>query len=205
MRRDYNYKELPEEAVELLEGIGDGLIAILPEAFFNGTILERLSATGLLGGVMVLAEASSGVEGGEPSDENRRLSSSSLSSSPSPSPSLLSSAGRGLSGGYEGFLSNPDVKTPQVHGSSIYKYPGHIRTYIYICTAVFCRPGAVHSTCTCFYVPLCFVIRFLQVCVFCCLFCQRERERTFPLRRFASGENRVLPFEMQYMCTPLQL
>lgn len=108
MRRDYNkHEEVPEEGVELVEGIGDGLIAILPEAYFNGTILERLSATGLLGGVMVLAEASPAVEGDETGDGNRPLSSSSSS--------LPSSAGRSMAGGGEGVLNNPDLKTPQVH------------------------------------------------------------------------------------------
>lgn len=45
-----------EEEEEGVVGLEDGVIAVVPEVMFNGTILERLSATGLLGGVLVLEE-----------------------------------------------------------------------------------------------------------------------------------------------------
>ncbi|CAM9644003.1 unnamed protein product [Pylaiella littoralis] len=110
-QRGHKRKGVSGEAVEFVQGMEDGLIAILAEGYFNGTILERLSATGLLGGVMVLAEAGT-VDSGVGVDERRRLSlSSSSSSSSSPLPS--SSARPALTGGGEDSVSNPDVKTPQ--------------------------------------------------------------------------------------------
>lgn len=45
-----------EEDEEGVLGLEDGVIAVMPEVMFNSTILERLSATGLLGGVLVLEE-----------------------------------------------------------------------------------------------------------------------------------------------------
>lgn len=45
-----------EEDQEGVIGLEDGVIAVMPEDMFNDTILERLSATGLLGGVLVLEE-----------------------------------------------------------------------------------------------------------------------------------------------------
>ncbi|CAN0218952.1 unnamed protein product, partial [Ectocarpus sp. 4 AP-2014] len=88
-RKDAQREEglLPHEAsLEAMEGLGDGLMAVLPDAFFNRTILHRLSATGLLGGVLVLESAGGGRAAG------------------SPAQSLA-----------EGDVvrSNPDVKTPQ--------------------------------------------------------------------------------------------
>ncbi|CAN0130991.1 unnamed protein product, partial [Ectocarpus sp. 12 AP-2014] len=62
-RKDAQREEglLPQEASpEAMEGMGDGLMAVLPDAFFNRTILHRLSATGLLGGVLVLESAGGG-------------------------------------------------------------------------------------------------------------------------------------------------
>ena len=40
-----------------LGGSGEGFIAVMPEAMFNRTTLERMSSTGLLEGVLVLEEA----------------------------------------------------------------------------------------------------------------------------------------------------
>ena len=84
-----------------VDGIGDGLITAMPAAFFNASVLSRLSATGLLGGVLVLdddaagaAETAVGGRGG------------------GPDASLPVSAGG--SGGGGGAACNPDVKTPQV-------------------------------------------------------------------------------------------
>lgn len=84
-----------------VDGIGDGLITAMPAAFFNASVLSRLSATGLLGGVLVLeddaagaAETAVGGRGG------------------APDASLPVSAGG--SGGGGGAACNPDVKTPQV-------------------------------------------------------------------------------------------
>ena len=45
-------RDAAEIVTHALEGIGDGFVAVLPEAFFNRTTLARLSATGLLGGVL---------------------------------------------------------------------------------------------------------------------------------------------------------
>lgn len=63
-----------------------GFIAVVPEALFNRTALERLSSTGLLGGVLVLEEG-----------EESRVG-----------VSVTAAAGVGRS------LFSPDVSTPQV-------------------------------------------------------------------------------------------
>ncbi|CAM9781758.1 unnamed protein product, partial [Hapterophycus canaliculatus] len=56
-RQEFTLLPNSSPAEEALEGIGgDGLIAVLPEAFLNASVLHRLSATGRLGGVMVLQE-----------------------------------------------------------------------------------------------------------------------------------------------------
>lgn len=67
--------------------MGDGLMAVLPDAFFNRTILHRLSATGLLGGVLVLESAGGSFAAASPAH----------------------SFAQG-----DVVRSNPDVKTPQV-------------------------------------------------------------------------------------------
>lgn len=78
------------DASAVLEGTGDGVIAVLPEAMFNRTMLGRLSSTGLLGGVLVL-EDDRGAD---------HLASS------------ISTAAEG------GRLYSPDVSTPQVWDES---------------------------------------------------------------------------------------
>lgn len=70
--------------------MGDGLMAVLPDEFFNRTILHRLSATGLLGGVIVLESGAADGGGGR-----------------------VESPGHYFAQGDVG-RSNPDVKTPQV-------------------------------------------------------------------------------------------
>lgn len=96
---------------ESLEGIEDGLVTVMPAKFFNASVLDRLSATGLLGGVLVLEEDRTAVaetvvgsggdhDGGGGGD---------------PEVSLPISAG--VSSGVGGTISNPDVKTPQVRAS----------------------------------------------------------------------------------------
>lgn len=47
---------MEEEEEEGIVGLGDGVIAVMPEVMFNGTIMGRLAATGMLGGVLVLEE-----------------------------------------------------------------------------------------------------------------------------------------------------
>eukprot|EP00903_Cladosiphon_okamuranus_P018715 g17228.t1 len=86
---------------ESLEGMEDGLIAVIPAAFFNASVVDRLSATGLLGGVLVLEEVGTAVAetvvgGGDVED-----------------PEISSPASAGGSAGLGRAISNPDVKTPQ--------------------------------------------------------------------------------------------
>eukprot|EP00752_Nemacystus_decipiens_P017814 g15971.t2 len=88
-------------APEPVEGIGDGLITVVPAAFLNSSTLDRLSATGLLGGVLVLEDDGTGVAETVVGEASRG----------GPGVSVLASAG-GL-GGAGGVASNPDVKTPQ--------------------------------------------------------------------------------------------
>lgn len=94
-----------------LEGIGDGLITVLPGAFFNASVLERLSATGLLGGVLVLEEEGGTADAdtvvGDGGDRD-----GAGAGGGGPVSSLPASAGAG-----GGTVSNPDVKTPQVNPS----------------------------------------------------------------------------------------
>ncbi|CAN0199723.1 unnamed protein product, partial [Ectocarpus sp. 13 AM-2016] len=74
-RKDAQREEglLPQEASpEAMEGMGDGLMAVLPDAFFNRAILHRLSATGLLGGVLVLESAGGGRAAASQGDVVRR-------------------------------------------------------------------------------------------------------------------------------------
>eukprot|EP00904_Undaria_pinnatifida_P013489 jgi/Undpi1/9270/HiC_scaffold_26.g11728.m1 len=104
--RDIEFEErAPRETDELLthalEEIGDGFVAVLPEAFFNRTTLARLSDTGLLGGVLVLEEDRDSGDGD--GDGGGGGSGSTL-------------AGVAVVGGEGGAVgsSNPDVSTPQV-------------------------------------------------------------------------------------------
>lgn len=91
-----------------VEGIGDGLITVMPAAFFNTSTLGRLSATGLLGGLLVLEDDATGV------DET-------AVGGGGPAVSLPASAGGSGGGGGYGAASNPDVKTPQVHTYSFHR------------------------------------------------------------------------------------
>ncbi len=92
--------ELREDAI----ADGEGLIAVLPQAFFNGSILERLSATGRLGGVLVLEEEGSTVITGNVGPDG----------GVDGRPAARGSGGGGGGGGGAGAVGNPDVKTPQV-------------------------------------------------------------------------------------------
>lgn len=85
---------------ETLKGIGDGLITVLPGPFFNSSVLERLWATGLLGGVLALEED------GETAVSRTVVGGGGPVSSPK--------APVGGSDGGSGADTNPDVKTPQV-------------------------------------------------------------------------------------------
>ena len=94
-------RETDELLTHALEEIGDGFVAVLPEAFFNRTTLARLSDTGLLGGVLVLEEDRDSGDGD--GDGGGGGSGSTL-------------AGVAVVGGEGGAVgsSNPDVSTPQV-------------------------------------------------------------------------------------------
>lgn len=108
-------RDAAEIVTHALEGIGDGFVAVLPEAFFNRTTLARLSATGLLGGVLVLEEDRDSAGGGGGDGDG--------GSKPNSAAGASTIEEGGVAAGY----SSPDVATPQVRHAFVFFSEGYSR------------------------------------------------------------------------------